>query len=226
MKKTLTLIICLCTLILSAATAATMYQAFPLSPTATDNPEATVSVSPSSIVGPPPGIGGNFTVDINVENVTDLFTWSTGMYWNATVLRCLNFTVNYSFVGPAANIWSISGTINNTSGMVWPPYAVSLTDGLPGVNGSGTLAQVEFRVENYGVSPITLNFTYEGQPSCTLINSSSEYIPFNVVEGQVQVKEVSAVSTIPWIWIAVAVVVTIILVLVYVVMKRKPSKKK
>jgi hypothetical protein len=177
----------------------------------TVNPTPSVTVSPVSIVGPPPGIGGNFTVDINVEDVTDLWTLVIGVAWNPAVLTCVNFMLNYSFFGqelgiinvsgnsffgPKSSIIGIVGTINNTLGMVWPPYGVSLTDDAQGVNGGGTLAQVEFRVKNYGVSPITLNYTHRGEPSLMLLNSNGDNIPFNVVEGSFALFE-AAVSISP-----------------------------
>ncbi len=131
---------------------------------------ATVYLSPVSVVGPPPNVGETFTLDINVDNVTDLYAWSIGMEWNPTVLECINFTYNDTFITGL----EVPGNINNIVGEVYPPYALASTTG--GVTGSGTLAEVKFMAVAYGTTSISFTLL-------DLMNSSEVSIPFSVVNG-------------------------------------------
>jgi len=138
------------------------------------NSTATITVSPTTIVGPPPDIGETFTIYINVANITDLYGWSIGLAWNPSILNCTGFTYNYTFFGPSTDVLTAPGTINNVLGVIDPPYGATLfTD--YGVTGSGTLADIEFLVVGYGTTSI--NITFEA------LNSSELSIPFSVVNG-------------------------------------------
>ncbi len=135
----------------------------------------TVYLSPSSVDAPPPNVGETFTLDINVDNVTDLYAWSIGLTWNSSVLNCKSFTYDYSFFGPSGDVLTIAGAINNTRGQIDPPYAATLTT-VAGVTGSGTLAEAEFLVKNTGISWI--NLTIEA-----IVNSTEDPIPYNAVNS-------------------------------------------
>jgi len=148
----------------------------PVTPASAASPIwTTVYLSPSSVDGPPPSVGETFTVGINIDNVTDLYAWSTGLAWNSSILNCVGFTYNYSFFGPSTDVITAPGTINNVLGVIDPPYGASLTTDY-GVTGSGTLAEVEFLVKNSGISWI--NLTVEA-----LFDSQEVLIPYNTVNS-------------------------------------------
>ncbi len=119
-------------------------------------------------------VSENFTVHVNVQNVTDLYAWKIGMQWDASILECVTFTYNYSFFGPADNVVTIPGVINNTVGTIYPPYGAALTT-TDGVSGNGTLADVGFHVKDFGETWINL--------TVTLANSAAEEIPTDVIDG-------------------------------------------
>jgi len=154
-----------------------------LSPIAATSPEATLSVSPFEIVGPPPDVGDTFSVNITITGVTDLQGWAIGVAWNPSVLECLSFTFDHSFFGPAfISALTVEGTINNTLGVIFPPYGFTLTT-ITGVTGSGTLAKATFRVKAHGFSSIRLNYTYNSYEGPVLLDSYECPIPFNVIDG-------------------------------------------
>jgi len=104
-------------------------------------------------------INETFTVNICVENITDLYTWEIGLDWSPTVLECTDFREG-PFLQMGGSTTMIEGTINNTAGRISPPYACTLlSPALEGVDGSGTLAYADFRVKDDGEAWI--NFTAE-----------------------------------------------------------------
>ena len=94
-----------------------------------------------------------FTVDILVENVTDLFGYNFFLNYNTTVLTATSITVG-GFLLP--NYFIFHEEINDDLGYVW--YAVTQGIGeTAGVSGNGTLATITFLVDSYGQSPLDLD---------------------------------------------------------------------
>ncbi len=117
-----------------------------------------VCVKPESIVDIYM-VGEDFTVGVYIEQVVDLYSWEIGMEWDPTVLECLKFKEG-PFLKTGGGTITISGNINNTEGRIYPPYGCTLTyPAEVGVNGSGTLAYVDFTVKNYGQTNINLTVT-------------------------------------------------------------------
>ncbi len=139
-----------------------------------------LSISPTSVIGPPPGIDESFTVDIYIENVTDLNGWIMGVKWDPAVLNCTSFTVvtgTGTFLGPVGDWLYMEPSINNTVGWIEPPATASLTAGKTPRTGSGTMAQVEFLVLDYGFTWINLTWV--------IIKVAPGYtpIPVDIVNG-------------------------------------------
>jgi hypothetical protein len=139
-----------------------------------------VAVAPQIIVGPPPKITETFNVNITITDVIDLYTWQAGMTFNASVLECLSITEG-EFLKRAGvpTLWT-PGTIDNTNGIIHYS-ACSITGSTPGVNGSGQLMSITFRVKGSGNS--TLHPT-----DVLLLDSDLVSIePVNIVDGHVQI---------------------------------------
>lgn len=96
------------------------------------------------------GVGDTFVVNITVVNVTGIDTWQIGLNWNSSLLTFVNALV------PSDNVFAywnstdepmiVGGPVLSQSGLVlygatihWP--------GNVGFNGSGVLAQLEFRID-------------------------------------------------------------------------------
>jgi len=137
-----------------------------------NSPAATIYVYPATITATAPD--QNFTIEIRIKNVTDLYVWSIGLAWDPSVLECLEFNPDYSFFGPKENVQGIPGTINNTAGEIYPAYVYVLAGADTGVNGSGTLANATFRSKTAGTFNVHL-----AEPS--LCSSNIETIPIDMV---------------------------------------------
>jgi len=118
----------------------------------------TLYVYPPSIIDTTKTAGTNFTIDINVKNVTDLYGFEFYLKYTTTVLTTTNDTDHVtlgSFFPDDAMIWKHDG--NDTLGYI--RYAVTLPLGTPrgsGLNGSGTLLRVTFTVDSIGESILDL----------------------------------------------------------------------
>jgi len=101
--------------------------------------------------------GETFTVDVSIEDVTDLFGWEFDLNFNPNVLEALSVTEG-PFLKQGGNTMCFGGTINNDVGII-NNYACVLFGPHTGVSGSGTLASVNFRVKDLGYSVLDLSDT-------------------------------------------------------------------
>jgi len=102
--------------------------------------EASVYVDPSTTIVE---VYQEFSVNISIANVTDLYGWEFKLRWNSTLLEALNVTEGNFLKSYNDTLFVIN--MNNTEGYV--RAACTLIGSIPGVNGSGTLATVKFYVE-------------------------------------------------------------------------------
>jgi len=123
-------------------------------------------------------IGKTFTINIAVSDVENLYGWSAGIKFNASVLRCLSFEEG-PFLRQGGNTISVSGTIDNENGTIYPPYGCSLTEPCGGVNGTGVLASITFEVIGLGDSYLNLINLKLGK----MVEGNPEQIPFEAING-------------------------------------------
>jgi len=116
----------------------------------------------------------NFTVALNISDVTDLYAWEVKLSFNANLLECLGATEG-PFL-PAPTIW-VPPVINNTEGTVYMACSRMVP---PGQSGSGTLAYIEFHCD--GPGQCDLVFLY---PETFLLDSNLFTIPHSAVNGHV-----------------------------------------
>jgi len=178
LKKTLTtLIITIFTLVITA----TM---LPTKAANTNSATTTIYIYPASITAT--AVGQEFTIEIRIKNVTDLYSWDIGLSWNATALECLTFTEGTFLKTSGNNTFGFPGTINNTAGEIYPPYGCGLMIAPKGVNGSstdpdpvygtkGSLANATFKAKAVGTFNIHLAET-------NLYNSDGSRITFNMID--------------------------------------------
>lgn len=105
----------------------------------------------------------DFTVDINVSNVTDLFGWEFKLGWNSTILQLKNVTEGSFLRNTGATFFTYN--LNSTG----PHMVVDCTRlvDLPEASGSGTLSTVTFHVQQPGSCDLDLY-------NAVLINSFEE----------------------------------------------------
>jgi len=120
-------------------------------------PTTTMYVDPPSLTV---NAGTNFTVNIDVENVMNL--WGFGFYLNytATLMNATSVVLG-PFLNPPNRI--ISSQINNTAG--WVEFSAQSNSGAPPTNGGGILAAVTFICLGEGITPLHLYNTALWNPS-------------------------------------------------------------
>ena len=154
----------------------------------------TVSVSPSTVTA---SVGQNFTVNVTISGVYDLYGWQFRLNWTAGLIDIVNVTEG-SFLklgGGTYFYWDVNATAGR---MV---ADCTLLGNVPGVSGSGTLATITFNVKGVGESPLTLW-------DVALLNSLEQSMTTQVASGYgyftaahdvaVTAVDVSPLTVLPW----------------------------
>jgi hypothetical protein len=105
---------------------------------------ANLTVSPSSVVNSSLTPGESFTVNVNAQ-VDRLYAFTFSLGYNATILNATTVTGNPKF--PPATIVKTKGQVKVSSSLVSPS---------PSINGSLSLASIEFNVLATGTSTLGL----------------------------------------------------------------------
>jgi hypothetical protein len=130
---------------------------------------ATVSVSPSTITAV---VGQNFSINITISGVLDLYGWELRLNWSAPLLDVVG-VVEGSFLKAGGSTYFYFD-VNATAGRM--VVDCTLLGAVPGVTGDGTLATITFNVKNAGESPLNL---YD----VVLLNSLEQSIPCQATSG-------------------------------------------
>ncbi len=179
--------------------------------------QTTVYVAPSTITVEVDQI---FIISIKISDVIDLYGWEFKLKWNPTILDALSVTEG-DFLKSVGDTF-FSPIIDNTEGIIL--IDCTLLGKIPGANGSGTLATVEFKSENAGQTILDLYDT-------KLVSSLEQSISHTTNDGSVTVSAsvggiiipVSKLELLaPWIGLTS----TIIFALATIVVLAKRRKKK
>jgi hypothetical protein len=135
----------------------------------TNSSTATIYVEPQTSWG---NVGQNFTVNICISNVADLYGWEFKMGWNSTILDAVDVSEE-PFLKSGGSTFFMH-KINNTLGYMI--VDCTLLGNVPGVSGGGTLAAIKFYVETVGECPLDLYDTI-------LVNSAEQSIEHTAVDG-------------------------------------------
>ncbi len=139
----------------------------------------TISIDPPTYEVAESEIGETFTINITLNDVTNLWSWKVRVDWNPEIL---NFTETAE--GPFMNntddtlfLWANNWTAIE-EGYI-PEISCTLQSSVS-VNGSGVLATVTFKSLSPGTSNITLTETVLKEPG-----TGHPEIPHNVNNGEV-----------------------------------------
>lgn len=111
---------------------------------------ATISVQPTNTLA---GVGGSFSVDINIASITDLYAYQFDLAFDPAIVSATGLTGGLFLSGGTG---FVPGIIDNVAGTI-TFTADSLTGPVPGVSGSGTLATIQFSALAPGTSALTLS---------------------------------------------------------------------
>jgi hypothetical protein len=113
-------------------------------------------IEPSSIMDASLDPGGNFTINIKVSQITDLYAWNLTLYWSPAVLEAKNVTEGPFLKSAGTTVFS-PPEINQTGGYL--NASCTLVDLVSGANGTGTISNITFEVKAKGQSRISLTLT-------------------------------------------------------------------
>jgi len=130
---------------------------------------ATVSVSPSTVTA---SVGKNFSINVDISNVLNLYGWEFRLSWNATLLDPVNATEG-PFLKAGGDTFFYYRP-NATTGQM--TVGCTLLGLRPGVSGNGILATVTFYTKNVGECPLDLY-------NATLLDPGEHLIPYQTVGG-------------------------------------------
>jgi hypothetical protein len=131
----------------------------------------TISVSPSTVTV---NAGKNFSINVTISSVSDLYGWQFALSWNASLLDLVNVTEGPFLKSGGSNDTYFNYNLNATAGNLIADC--TLLGNVPGVSGSGVLATITFHVKNGGQCPLNL-FDVE------LYDSSELPISFQTTNG-------------------------------------------
>lgn len=111
-------------------------------------PTTTLYIDPASVYVL---IDQEFTVNVSVSNVMDLFAFDFKIGYNTSLLDCMQVTLGEFF---SNSYITIKTEINDAIGRLW--VVGSLTSASPSTNGNMTLVALRFRCTGLGVSDLDL----------------------------------------------------------------------
>jgi len=134
-----------------------------------NSPTTTIYVDPPTSMA---SVSQIFTIDISISNVVDLYGWRFKLRWNSSILDAVHITEG-NFL-KRGGITFFTSKINNTEGYILADC--TLLGNVSGVGGNGTLATINFFVEERGESILDLYDT-------TLVSSLEQSIAHTVIDG-------------------------------------------
>jgi len=149
-------------------------------------PTAALADSVTSIQPASTGVsvGQNFTVNVDITDVTDLYAFQFDIGFNPAILSANGITEG-AFLPSGGPTFFIPGTIDNSAGTISSNADTLLGPG-PGVSGNGVLATIDFTAIGSGVSSVTPS-------NLILLDSTGANINTSAVDGTVTVSGASPV---------------------------------
>jgi len=114
----------------------------------------TIFATPFSINGTKVGIGNSVTVNINITNGLNVWSWGVALKFDPAILNCTGRYEGEFLKRSGDTLWQ-GGAIDNTKGQVAQSAASCTAPNLP-VSGSGQLMNATFKVKANGISDIHL----------------------------------------------------------------------
>jgi PKD repeat protein len=118
------------------------------------SPSSTIVLVEPSISGAVPG--KTFTVDVEIENVDNLYSYQVNMSFDPNILEYVNVTEGDILKEQPEGTITVPPLVEDG----WVLFFWSTKSQYSGVDGSGTLATVEFKALEWGESYININNTF------------------------------------------------------------------
>lgn len=138
---------------------------------------SSLSISPSAKTV---NKGERFFLDINAENISELYGFQLDINYNQNFLKYLSISEGDFLKSDGATTFSVTPD-NSTAGKI-RNYAVTRIMKKNGVNGTGVLATVEFEAMNFGSSVVYLSNDKLYNSDTNEISHSTRNSTLNVIE--------------------------------------------
>ena len=135
----------------------------------TDQNIAAIFIYPETSEG---NVGENFTIEVKVSNVTDLYGYEFHLRWNPTLLDCVEVNEGPFLKSGGSTFFTYK--INSTGGCV--VVDCTLLGDVQGVSGNGILTTIEFYIKTTGECLLDLYDTI-------LLNSAEQTIEHSTTDG-------------------------------------------
>jgi hypothetical protein len=126
-------------------------------------------------------VGDTFIVNVTIANVEEMVCWQFELQWNSSLLECVNATIPLDSVFAYWNVNGepiiVGGPDMSHSGLVVYGAEIAYL-GNVGFNGSGVLAQVEFKILQTGQSELSFEGVIPHVGDTFLLHSNLNEIPF------------------------------------------------
>ncbi len=129
----------------------------------------------------PVHVGVPFTLELMVENVTDLAGWQADIAFDPAVLSTISVTEGDFLSKDGGSTFFQGGNINNTGGEITGLVAARTTGG--GTSGTGVLLSIAFEAEAYGEGRLRLENVRLGDPDGNSIPHEIVINSFNFKQG-------------------------------------------
>ncbi len=143
-------------------------------------PAATISLEPALRTFHP---GDSFTLSIDVASVVDLYAFEVSLAYDPAVVTAVASAQGPFF--PAASSIFIPAAIDNLAGTA-SFLSVTMVGLIPGVNGSGTMATIDFLAGSPGTSPVTIT-------DAILLDSNLNLITTDITGSSIVVEPITGV---------------------------------
>jgi hypothetical protein len=136
------------------------------------SPSTALFVEPQTVQGT---TGLNFTINVTISNVANLYGWEFKLGWNASLLDSVS-VIEGPFLKSGGNTF-FTYSLNTTDEHL--VVDCSLLGQVPGVNGNGTLTTIQFRVRESGTCDLNLYDTQLLDSNATAISHTVQSGHFN-----------------------------------------------
>jgi len=117
-------------------------------------------------------VGENFTIEVKVSDVIDLYGYEFHLRWNSTLLDCVEVNEGPFLKSGGSTFFTYK--INSTEGCM--VVDCTLLGDIQGVNGNGTLTTIKFYIKKTGECLLDLYDTI-------LLNSAEQTIEHSTTDG-------------------------------------------
>ncbi|MFA5174725.1 MAG: discoidin domain-containing protein [Candidatus Pacearchaeota archaeon] len=147
--------------------------------------EVPISGTSLSVSAVSVGVGDTFSLDINTNEISDLYGFDLDIDYDSTKLQYAGISQGNFLTSDGAQIYTINPDVSETGKI--KDFVVSRLEVDNGVSGEGTIAQIQFIAINSGIADFSFSTT-------ELMNSAPSVIGYVVGNSEITIQEIGGLS--------------------------------